>query len=442
MNIQLSDHFTYKRLIKFVLPSIIMMVFTSIYGVVDGLCVSNFVGKTPFAAVNLIMPVLMIMGTIGFMIGAGGSAVVSKTLGEGDKEKACKYFSMLVYVTIISGIILTIIGLIFIKNISIALGAEGEMLKNCVLYGRILLVSLTAFMLQNVFQSLLVTAQKPNVGLIITVAAGLTNVVLDLLFVALFKWGVAGAAIATAISQFVGGIAPLIYFIKSKTALLSFTKFYFNGKLLLKTCANGSSELMTNISMSLVNILYNFQLMKFAGEDGVAAYGVIMYVNMIFVGIYIGYSIGSSPIIGFHYGAGNHMELKNLFKISLKILAVAGVIITLSSEVLAYPLAKIFVGYDPLLLSLTYNGFRLFSLSFIISGFNIFGSAFFTALGNGAISALISFLRTLLFQVAAVLILPIFLGINGVWLALATAELLSISVTFIFFIKMKDKYHY
>lgn len=442
MRIQLSDHFTYKKLLRFVLPSIIMMIFTSIYGVVDGLCVSNFVGKTPFAAVNLIMPLLMILGAIGFMIGAGGCAIVSKTLGEGKKENANRYFSMLVYVTILSGIILTVIGQIFIKNIASALGAEGEILENCVLYGRINLITLTAFMLQNVFQNFLVTAEKPKIGLTVTIAAGVTNVILDILFVAVFKWGIAGAAIATALSQIVGGIIPLIYFSRKNSSLLRLTKCNFDAKILLKTCTNGSSELMTNVSMSLVNILYNFQLMRFAGEDGLAAYGVIMYVIFIFVAIYIGFSIGSAPIIGYHYGAGNHSELKNLFKMSIRIIGITGIILTLLSEILASPLSKIFVGYDLDLYQLTCKGFRIFAVSFLINGFNIFGSAFFTALNNGAVSALLSFLRTLLFQVAAVLILPIIFGINGVWFAIIAAEMLAVIITFTFFIKLKNRYHY
>lgn len=442
MRIQLSDHFTYKKLLRFVLPSIIMMIFTSIYGVVDGLCVSNFVGKTPFAAVNLIMPLLMILGAIGFMIGAGGCAIVSKTLGEGKKENANRYFSMLVYVTILSGIILTVIGQIFIKNIASALGAEGEILENCVLYGRINLITLTAFMLQNVFQNFLVTAEKPKIGLTVTIAAGVTNVILDILFVAVFKWGIAGAAIATALSQIVGGIIPLIYFSRKNSSLLRLTKCNFDAKILLKTCTNGSSELMTNVSMSLVNILYNFQLMRFEGEDGLAAYGVIMYVIFIFVAIYIGFSIGSAPIIGYHYGAGNHSELKNLFKMSIRIIGITGIILTLLSEILASPLSKIFVGYDLDLYQLTCKGFRIFAVSFLINGFNIFGSAFFTALNNGAVSALLSFLRTLLFQVAAVLILPIIFGINGVWFAIIAAEMLAVIITFTFFIKLKNRYHY
>ncbi len=442
MRIQLFEHFTYKKLLRFVLPSIIMMIFTSIYGVVDGLFVSNLVGKTPFAALNLIMPLLMIMGALGFMIGTGGSAIVSKTLGEGNREKANKYFSMLVYITIGSGIILTVIGLIFIRPIAAAMGADGSMLEGCVLYGRILLISLTAFMLQNVFQSFLVTAEKPNLGLAITVGAGFTNIILDFLFIAVFGWGLAGAAIATAFSQVIGGISPIIYFLRKNNSLLRLTKAKFNGKVLLKTCTNGSSELMTNISLSVVNILYNFQLMSIAGEDGVAAYGVIMYVNFVFTAIFIGYSIGSAPIIGYHFGASNHAELKNLFRKSLVLIGIWGISLTVLAVGLSAPLSKIFVGYDQALFEMTSHGFRLYALSFIVNGFNIFGSAFFTALNNGAISATISFLRTLVFQIAVLLILPAIIGLDGIWLAIVIAELLALIVTIVFFITKKNQYHY
>lgn len=442
MKIQLSDHFTYKKLLRFVIPSVIMMIFTSIYGVVDGFFVSNFAGKTSFAAVNLIMPVLMILGTLGFMIGTGGSAIVSKTLGEGNKEKANQYFSMLVYVTIIGGIVFTVLGQIFIKPVSIALGAEGDILNDCVLYGRIIMAALTAYMLQNVFQSFLVTAEKPHFGLFITIAAGCTNMLLDFMFVAVFKWGVAGAAGATAISQVIGGVVPLIYFCRSNSSILRLTKAKFNFKVLLKTCTNGSSELMTNISMSLVNMLYNFQLMKFAGQDGIAAYGVIMYAGFIFAAVFIGYSIGCAPVIGYHYGAQNHDELKNLFKKSLVIIIVSGALMMIFAEVLAEPLSVLFVGYDKSLLDMTAHGFKVYSLSFLICGINIFSSAFFTALNDGAVSAAISFLRTLVFQAVVILVLPALLQLEGVWLAWVAAELLALIVTVYFFISKKNKYHY
>lgn len=442
LNIRLSDHFSYKWLLRFVFPSIVMMIFTSIYGVVDGLFVSNFVGKTPFAAVNLIYPVLMAVGSLGFMIGTGGSALVAKIMGEGDQDRANRIFSMLIWTTVVIGVVFSAAGLIWLRPIVALLGAEGEMAEYCVRYGRILLLSETAFMLQNVFQSFFVTAEKPHLGLAVTVAAGVTNMVLDFVFIAVFDWGVEGAAAATAISQLVGGVLPLFYFLGKSGRLLYLTGFRMDWGALVKTCTNGSSELMSNLSMSLVNILYNFQLMRMAGENGVAAYGVIMYVNFIFVAIFLGYSIGSAPIIGYHYGAENTDELKSLLRKSLVLVGGAAVVLTILAEVLAAPMSMLFVGYDRSLMELTCRGFRLFSLSFLLTGFNIFGSAFFTALNNGVVSACISFLRTLLFQVAAVLLLPIVLGVDGIWLAIVAAELLAFGVTVLFLWKMRGRYRY
>lgn len=442
MNIQLSDHFDYKRLLRFTFPSIVMMIFTSIYGVVDGIFVSNFVGKTPFAAINLIMPFLMIFSAVGFMIGTGGSALVSMTLGMGRREKANELFSMLIAVTAALGLVLTIVGLAFLRPVAIAFGAQGEMLEYCVRYGRIIMPALTFFMLQNTFQSFMVTAEKPKLGLAVTVAAGLTNIVLDALFVAVFRWGLVGAAAATALSQVVGGAAPLAYFLRENGSLLRLTRFRPDWRALIKTCANGSSEMMTNVSMSLVNMLYNVQLMRFAGEDGVAAYGVIMYVNFIFISIFVGYSIGSAPVIGYHFGAQHEDELKSLYSKSLRLIAAAGVVLTSLAEALATPLARIFVGYDAALLAMTSRAFRIYALSFAVMGFNIFGSSFFTALNNGLVSALISFLRTLLFQVAMVLLLPAAFGLDGVWAAIVAAELLALGVTAYFFVRMKKTYRY
>lgn len=442
MRIQLSDHFTYKRLLRFVLPSIVMMVFTSIYGVVDGLFVSNFVGKTSFAAINLIMPLLMGLGTIGFMIGTGGGALVSKTMGEGQGEKANQHFSMLICITVISGIVLTVIGLIAIRPVAMAMGATGKLLEDCILYGSIMLAFQTAFMLQNVFQSLFAVAEKPKLGLAITVAAGMTNIILDALFIAVFRWGLTGAAVATVISQVVGGVIPILYFTRRNSSLLRLTKPVFQGKTILKVCTNGSSELMTNLSSSVISVLYNLQLIKLAGENGIAAYGVIMYVNFIFNAIFFGYAIGSAPVVGYHYGAKNHAELKNLFRKSLTLMGICGVSLTGLALVLSAPLSRTFVGYDPVLYEMTAHGFRLFALSFLMGGFNIFSSAFFTALNNGFVSAAISFARTLLFQSVMVLTLPLLLGIDGIWLAIAVAELLALFVTVFFFIQKKKRYHY
>ena len=443
MKIQLSEHFTYNKLLRFVFPSIVMMIFTSIYSVVDGLFVSNFVGKTALASINLILPFLMGLSALGFMIGTGGSAIVAKTLGEGDPKRANSYFSMLVYVTAIGGIILALLGMLLVPSVASFLGAEGELLSNCILYGRISFISMPAFMLQNVFQSFFVTAEKPKLGLAVIITAGVTNMILDLLFVGILGFGLAGAAVATVCGEMIGGLFPVFYFSRKNSSLLRLGKTQFNGRILLQTCVNGSSELMTNLSSSIVNSLYNIQLMKFAGENGVAAYAAIMYVNFIFIAIFLGYSIGSAPIISYHYGAGNHGELKNLYKKSLQLVGSWGILLFVLAQLLATPLAKLFVGYDSTLLAMTQTGFRIYSLVYIINGFNIFGSSFFTALSNGVVSAVISFLRTLVFQIGAVLILPIvFGGINGIWSSVTVAELLTLCITITFFVRQRRKYHY
>lgn len=442
MKIQLSEHFTYKKLLRFVLPSIVMMIFTSIYGVVDGLFVSNYVGKTAFAAVNLIMPFLMAISALGFMIGTGGSAIVAKTLGEGKKEQANEYFSMLVYLTLIGGIVLSALGILFSPLIARGLGADGALLTNCVLYARITLLSMPVFMLQNVFQSFFVTAEKPKLGLGVIVIAGVTNMVLDFLLVGVFQIGLAGAAFATVTSECIGGLFPILYFARKNSSLLKLGRTHFNGQIFLCACGNGSSELMTNLSSSIVNSLYNIQLMNLAGENGVAAFGTIMYVNFIFIAIFLGYSIGSAPLVSYHYGAGNHDELKNLFQKSLRLIGIWGLMLFILAQLIARPLAAIFVGYDADLFSMTQNGFRIYCIAYLINGFNIYGSSFFTALNNGLISAAISFLRTLVFQLAAVLLLPLLLDINGIWSAVAVAELLTLGLTVTFFVRNRKKYHY
>ncbi len=442
MKIQLSDHFDYRKLLRFTLPSIVMMIFTSIYGVVDGFFVSNFVGKTPFAAVNFIMPFLMILGAVGFMFGTGGSALIAITMGTGDKERANRLFSLFVYVSAVCGVVIGVLGIVLIRPVAALLGAEGVLLDNCVLYGRVILIALPAFILQYEFQSFFITAEKPQLGLAVTVAAGMTNIILDGLFVGFLRWGLAGAAAATAFSQAVGGIIPLVYFSRPNTSLLRLTGTRFDGRALLKVCINGSSELMANISMSVVGMLYNLQLMKYAGEDGVAAYGVLMYVNMIFFAAFIGYSVGAAPVVSYHYGAGNQEELKGLLKRSLVLIGVFSVGMLGLGEGLARPLSLIFVGYDAELLELTLKGFFVYSFSFLFAGIAVYGSSFFTALGNGLVSALISFLRTLVFQVAAVLLFPLVWGIEGIWISIVAAELMAAGVTVLFLLKMRKKYGY
>ena len=441
-NIRLSDHFSYSKLLRFTLPSIVMMVFTSIYGVVDGLFVSNFVGKTAFASVNLVMPFVMILGGMGFMIGTGGTALVSKILGEGDPDTANRTFSMMVLFTLVLGIVLSAGGIIFMRPVSRFLGATDAMMDDCVLYGRIITGFTFAFMLQNVFQSFFIAAEKPKLGLKVTVAAGLTNMVLDALFIAVFKWGVAGAAIATGLSQCVGGVLPLVYFLRPNSSLLRLSPTRLRLRPILAACGNGSSELMSNISSSLVSMLYNFQLLKYIGEDGVSAYGVLMYVQFIFIAIDIGYSIGCAPVVGFHYGAQNHGELKNLLGKSVLLMGGTGVALTALAMALADPLSRLFVGYDAGLFALTSHAFRLFAWSFLLAGFNIYTSGFFTALNNGGVSAAISFLRTLVFQSASVLILPIFFDVDGIWWAITVAEVFAFLISVLFLLAKRGKYHY
>ena len=446
MNIQLSDHFTYRKLIRFTVPSVVMMIFTSIYSVVDGFFVSNFVGTTPFAAVNILWPFLMICAAVGFMLGTGGSALVAKTLGEGKPEEGNRIFSMLVYAGLGMGIVIAVLALLFLRPISALLGAEGILLDNCVTYGRILLPALPFFILQNMFQSFLVTAEKPGFGLAITVAAGLTNVALDALFVALFRWGLVGAAAATAASQLVGGLIPLLYFLLPNDCSLKLVKTAFLPTHFRHACLNGSSEFVTNISMSVVSMLYNLQLLKLSGENGVAAYGVVMYVSFMFVAVFLGYSIGSAPIISFHYGADNREELRGLLRKSLVITGSLSVALTLAAELLARPFSVLFVGYDPVLLEMTTRAFALYSLSYLLTGFNIFGSAFFTALNDGLTSAAISFLRTMVFQTSAVLVLPMLLPahlkLDGIWLSIVVAEMLAMAVTTFFLLRKRQKYGY
>lgn len=444
MRIQLSDHFGYKKLMRFTLPSIAMMIFTSVYTVVDGFCVSNFAGKTPFAAVNLIMPVLLILGTVGFMFGTGGTAIVAKTCGEGDVKRANRYFSLFVYVAGGIGVLLAVLGIFFIRPIAVLLGASGELLENCVVYSRIILLALPFFVLQMMFQSFFVAAEKPGLGLVVTISSGMANIILDAVLVTLLprEWKLAGAATATAVSQTVGGVIPLVYFFRKNSSILRLGKTEFDGKAILKACINGSSEFMSNISMNIVGILYNMQLMKYAGENGIAAYGVMMYVSMIFSAAFVGYSIGTAPVIGYHYGAGNTGELKSLLHKSLMIIVGFSAGMVIAAELLAQPLSGVFVGYDEELLNLTVSGFRIFALSFGFMGFGIFASGFFTALNDGLTSAAISFLRTLVFETAAVMILPVFLGINGIWCSVAVAEFTSVILGGIFLGIKKKKYHY
>ena len=440
--IKLSDHFSYGKLLRFTVPSMIMMVFTSIYGIVDGFFVSNYAGKTPFAAVNFIMPYLIIIGTPGFMLGSGGNALVSKIMGEDDKNLANSIFSLLIYTAIVLGSVIAGISVILMPQIASAMGAEGELLDNCVIYGRILASVTPLYILQMMFQSFFVAAEKPKLGLWVSVASGVTNMVLDYVLVGVLPFGLIGAAVASAISQLMGAAIPLFYFARRNTSLLRLGKAKFDGKALLQTTTNGASELMSNISMPLVSILYNVQLLDYAGENGVAAYGTMMYVNMLFLALFFGFTMGSAPVVSFHFGAKNHRELRNLKQKGLSIVGIFSVVMLASSFLLAKPLVRLFVGFDKELYDLTLHGFYIFIISFPLAGYAILLSGFFTALNDGLTSAVISFLRTLVFQIAAVLLLPLIWGIDGIWLSLVVAEIMAASLGFMFLFLKQKKYHY
>lgn len=444
MRISISDHFTYRKLIKFTLPSIAMMIFTSIYSVVDGFFVSNFAGKTPFAAVNFIMPFLMIVATVGLMFGTGGTAIVAKTFGEGDSKRANEYFSLFTYVSFSLGVLFAVFGIIFIRPIASTLGAEGELLENCVVYARIILAALPFFVLQLLFQSFFVTAEKPHLGLAVTISAGVTNMVLDAILVLSLpqEYKLIGAAIATAMSEVIGGVVPLFYFFRKNKSILRLGKTKFYAKAIIKACTNGSSEFMSNVSMSVVGMLYNIQLMKYSGENGVAAYGVMMYVSMIFAAAFIGYSIGTTPVIGYHYGAQNHNELKGLLRKGIAIIGSFSVCMVIAGQLLAIPLGQLFVGYDNELMEMTISGFRIFAVSFLFMGFAMFASGFFTALNDGLTSAVISFLRTMLFQIAAVMLLPLIFDIDGIWYSIVIAEFMAMILSAVFIVVKKKRYQY
>lgn len=440
--IKLSDSFNYKKLLRYTFPAVIMLVFTSIYGVVDGFFVSNFVGKTPFAAVNFIMPLMMILGSVGFMFGTGGSALIAKTFGEGDKQKANKIFSLIIYISLAISIVLTVLAIIFMRPIASALGADGQLLEDSITYGRLVAIAIPAFVLQTEFQILFATAEKPKIGLYITIAAGVTNILLDALFIVVFSWGLVGAAVATALSLFVGGVVPLFFFGRKNSSLLRLTKTKFDGQALLRTITNGSSEFVNHISMSIVGVLFNMQLLKYAGVDGVAAYGVIMYVNMIFISVYLGYAVGVAPIISYHFGAKNSNELKGLLKKSVVIMGGFSLIMFALAQFLAKPMSIVFVGYDQGLMDMTQRALFLYAFSFLFSGVGIFGSSFFTAMNDGLVSALIAFMRTLIFQTGAVFIFPLLWGVDGIWLSVVLAEAMALLVTILFFIGNRRKYHY
>lgn len=435
-SVDMSKHFSTKDLLRYTAPSMAMMVFTSIYTIVDGFFVSNYAGKSAFAAVNLIMPFIMILSTVGFMVGSGGGALVAQERGRGDDKRANEYFSLIVWFALALGIVCAVIGFIAMESVARALGASDEMLPVCVLYGRISMVSLPLFVLQYAFQPLFSTAGKPKLGLAVTVISGVANIVLDFVLVGLMGMGVAGAAWATVVSEYIGGLVPLAYFLSPNSSFLRLGGAPLRLKVIAKTCSNGSSEMMSNIAMSVVAMVYNWQLINYLGEDGVAAYGVIEYVAMIFGAVLMGYAMGSAPLMSFQNGAGNNAEKRSLLRHGLVLMGIGGVLACGAAQLLAPAVASIFTSYDASLMELTVHAFRLYATAFLLMGFSVFGSSLFTSLGNGLVSAVISFARTLVFETGSVILLPMLFGIDGIWLSVLVAELASSVLVFccIFFL--------
>jgi putative MATE family efflux protein len=436
----MSQHFTVGGLLRYTAPSIAMMIFTSIYTVVDGLFVSNFVGSTALAAVNFVFPIAMILGTVGFMMGTGGSAIIAKTLGEGDSEQAQRYFSLFVYATIAAGVVFTAIGLVALRPLIILLGAGEDLLADCMTYGTILIAGLVGFMLQYAFQSLTMTAGKPKLGFVATVVAGCLNIGLDALFIVVFGWGLVGAAFATVIGMGAGGVIPLVYFARPNSSLLRLGRTSLDWHALGKAATNGASEMVSNIAMSVVAIVYNVQLLSLIGNNGIAAYGVIQYVAMVFSAVFMGYAMGSAPLMSFQFGAHNTVEMRSLLRKGLGIIAVSGVLMFVATRLLAHPLSVLYVGYDPGLCELTEHAFWLYSMAFLIMGFNIYGSSLFTALNNGVVSAIISFLRTFVFEIGSVLLLPRLIGTDGIWYSVSVAEVAALVITASFIIALGPTY--
>lgn len=444
MKIELSGHYSYSRILKTCIPSVLMILTTSVYSIVDGLFVSNFAGTTSFAALNIIWPAIATVAAFGLMFGTGGSALVAMVIGQDDRDRANGIFTMLIRAMLILGAVCGTLLFIFMRPVSIWLGADEAMLPDCIRYGRILVCAMPAFMSQMAFNSFFMTAEKPQLGTLLTVICGITNIAFDALFIVVFGWGLTGAAIATVLGMAVGGIYPLYYFSSKKrnTTKLKFVKADTDWHCIVRCCSNGLSEYVGNIALNIVSMCYNLQLMKLIGQDGVAVYGILMYIGYVYASVYIGYNIAVSPIVSFNYGAQNHDELKSLLRKSIVILLVAGTILTGLSEILSSPMAGIFVGYDPGLKALTARAIRIYMISFMICGLNMFVSAWFTALNNGIVSACAAFARTLVFEMGAIFILPLLLGLDGVWLAVDVADMLALVLAVILLSTFRKRYNY
>lgn len=443
MRIELSGHYSVRRLLVSAVPSIVMILVTSLYSIVDGVFVSNFAGTTPFAALNLMWPAMQVVTVLGLMVGTGGSALVSKTKGEGDDKKADAIFSTLVRFTLILGVIMGALFFILTPQIARWLGAEGELLRQSIIYARICISVAPVFMIQMAFNSFFMAAEKPQLGTALSIASGITNIIVDAVLIVWLKMGIAGAAIGTASGMAVGGLYPIFYFSsKRNSSSLHLVKNTAEFRHVLKACSNGLSEYVGNIALSVVSICYNVQLMKYLGENGVSVYGILMYLGFAFASLFIGYNIMATPVIGYNYGAGNRPELKSLLNKSMGIVLTTGILLAGIVTALARPLATIFVSYDPELLDLAVRAIRIYFISFTICGINMFTSAWFTGLNNGIVSAVAAFTRTLVFELGAVFVIPALFGIDAIWAAVNVAEVLALILSAALILAFRRRYGY
>ena len=419
-----------------------MMLFTSMYGVVDGLYLSHFSGKEAFAAITLIIPLPLLIGAWAYMIGAGGSAVIAKAIASDRQKDANEYFSFLVLISVLGSILLAGIGEIFLEPCAKLLGANDEMLPFCMTYGRILIAAVPLYVLQNVFQSFLTVAEHPKIGLAINLVSAFLNMALNFVFIRITNEVVTAVALATVVSQFVGGITPFVFFVRSKSTTLRFGRPHMPMSLLGPVFANGVSEFVSEIFHPLASVMYNYKLMELTGLNGVAAYGVLMNVGFLFGSVFLGFAVGSAPLFTYKYEREDHDELHSLFIKSTISVVLMGFLLYGVACMIEGPFAAEFFGGDELLITMTEEAFALHSLSYMVMGLAVFASAFFTAIHDSRVSFLISFLRTLLFEVLAILLLPMLFDLNGVWAASLTSEVLTLLVTVGLLISKKEKYQY
>lgn len=441
MTNSIAQKFNVFTLLKFAFPTMVMMVFMSLYTIVDGIFVSRLVGSNALSAVNIVYPVISLLIACGIMLSTGGSAIVARQMGEKREQEARENFSMLAVVSVLTGIVILVLGLMFLEPICRILGGTPVLLEDCKIYLGVLLGFGPLTMLQMLFQTFFVTAGKPGLGLGLTLTGGVVNMVLDYVFMGPMQMGVLGAALATGLGQAIMAVAGVVYFLKVKGNLY-FVKPVFRGNILLQSCGNGSSEMVSNLSTAVVTFLFNITMLKLAGEDGVAAITIVLYGQFLFTALYLGFSMGVAPVVSFNYGNQNHAQLKRIYKICIGFILGSSVFILGIALLFSEPIVGIFTGEENHTYELAVEGFFQFSFNYLFAGINIFASALFTSLSNGKISAIISFCRTFVFITVSIVLLPRVMGITGVWLSVPLAELVTLFISITYLKGQKEVYHY